>query len=149
MESGKSNRVYHKGLEIGRAAFCIFVVAWHDRILGNYTKAELVDVRVFAPSVTDIIYHNLFFLAVPVFMTMSLYLYLTNRERSGYFIYRIRLFVLRQKQSAIQYIVCVQDRRHALYRELNEANPDVREVCMNSGKFSALFMILFIQHVGT
>lgn len=68
------------GLEWGRAFAAVAVVAWHTHAVGQST--------VFTPEyeggvddVSGVVYFNVLLLAVPVFMSISLFLYVRQRDR--------------------------------------------------------------------
>lgn len=69
------------GFDYLRPLFAIFVVAWHSLLFGKSIIFSISNRYI--PNVIDIIYVNLLNLAVPVFMLMSLFLYIKNRNEKG------------------------------------------------------------------
>lgn len=77
---------YFTGFDYLRVFFAFAVVAWHTKALGN---TGLISEQ-FSINLKDFIYGNIFLLAVPLFVQVSLFLYLFNRKnKEGYFLKRI------------------------------------------------------------
>lgn len=85
-----SERHHYYGLEYLRAFFCICIVALHSNILKTVPFDPNL-VLTFKPGLSDIIVFNIFFLAVPVFFTISLFLYIHNSySKENYWIKRLK-----------------------------------------------------------
>lgn len=69
------------GFDYLRVVFATFVIAWHTRCLG--ISGIFVPAARYTPGVADVVYINLLNLAVPVFLLMSLFLYVGKREENG------------------------------------------------------------------
>jgi hypothetical protein len=84
-------KTYFFGFDYLRAIFCIVVVAWHNSIFGETTRTYAPGISKISPTIPDIIYFNLFLLAVPVFYQIALILYISNRQErsSEYFTRRM------------------------------------------------------------
>ena len=78
-----SQKTYFFGFDYLRSAFSIFVVAWHNFIFGRPTYFHDYNINSFSPHIIDIIYFNLFVLSIPVFLQVSLVLYIPNRQSGG------------------------------------------------------------------
>ena len=83
----KANINRYNGLEYGRAVFCVAIVAWHYRLIGNVSR---IGTNVgFNP--LDLLNFHFFLLAVPVFVQFSMFLYVLNRKhKKNYFEKRIK-----------------------------------------------------------
>lgn len=66
--------------DLYRAIFAIFVVAWHTHALGETELFSSTD--KFSVSLVDVIYFNVFLIAVPLFFQVSLFLYVKNRKNT-------------------------------------------------------------------
>lgn len=70
------------GFDYARAIFCIAIVAWHFKLIGNVSKADNYQGFQYI----DIINFHFFLLAVPFFVQLSLFLYSRGRlKKTGYF----------------------------------------------------------------
>ena len=84
---------YFQGFDYLRIVLCIFIVGWHIKILGWADTFINPASSVVLPTIADIIYADLFLVAVPLFFLISTFLYIANRKnKTGYF--RKRLFYL-------------------------------------------------------
>jgi hypothetical protein len=83
----KDGTVYFYGFDYLRILFSLSVVAWHTQLLGApLSKTQGTHL---APNLTDIIYFNVFLDAVPLFLLVSLFLYIFNRKsKKNYFVKR-------------------------------------------------------------
>ncbi|MFC1769885.1 acyltransferase family protein, partial [Nitrospirota bacterium] len=97
--SGTNTEVanYYNGFDYLKVIFILCVVAWHSHIFGDPTKFSHFIYRTM-PLLSDIVYMNLFMLAVPVFIQISLFLYLENRPN------KTSSFTKRFKQLFITYL---------------------------------------------
>jgi len=78
------------GFYYARALFCIAIVGWHFRLIGNVSIVNHFQGIVWE----DIINFHFFLLAVPLFVQLSLYLYIYRRnQKRNYFIKRISYIV--------------------------------------------------------
>mgnify|MGYP000081791246 CR=1 FL=1 len=80
---------YYPGFDYLRAFFSIGIVGWHTKVFGY---AHILDksLDTFKLTLTDILYANILLLGVPLFLQISIFLYIRNRERQDYFISRIK-----------------------------------------------------------
>lgn len=86
MEKETVKKTYFSGFDYLKVFFALAVVAWHTKALGATELAKLGSNLHFK----DIVYGNFFLIAVPLFIQISLFLYLKNREeKSAYFLKRI------------------------------------------------------------
>jgi len=80
------NLTYFDSFDYLRVFFALSIIAWHTKVLG---PTGLISSQ-FGFNFKDFIYGSIFLLGVPLFVQISLFLYLLNREnKSKYFIKRI------------------------------------------------------------
>ncbi|GFK94172.1 hypothetical protein NNJEOMEG_02012 [Fundidesulfovibrio magnetotacticus] len=84
------------GFDALRVFFCVCVSYWHIVAAPKVTRFAPDILQGFVPTGTDILSMNLLLLAVPVFMQVSMFLYVLNREtKADYFPRRMRqLFIM-------------------------------------------------------
>ena len=79
---------YFYGFDYLRTFFSLAVVSWHMHILGKSTKLGESD--VFLYPLADWCYFHIFLLAVPIFVGMSIYLYLQGPSDIKYLLHRVK-----------------------------------------------------------
>ncbi|KKQ18768.1 MAG: hypothetical protein US31_C0002G0113 [Berkelbacteria bacterium GW2011_GWA1_36_9] len=87
----KNKQQYFNSFDYLKVFFAISIVAWHTKALG---PTSLVNSQLNL-NLKEIIYGNLFLVAVPIFAQISLFLYIYNREiKKNYFWGRIFYLII-------------------------------------------------------
>lgn len=110
-------QTYFNGFDYLRIFFALAVVAWHTKALG----ATGLTGEQFHLNLKDFIYGNIFLLAVPLFIQVSLFLYLVNRKNKPnyfgkrifeliflYFFWMALLVLVFYKESALKNLTSLQ-----------------------------------------
>jgi hypothetical protein len=85
---------YYNGFDYLRILFALFIVAWHIQLLGRDNLFSPMLGTNFIPSLADILYCNVFLVAVPLFFLLSLFLYIINRNsKNNYFVNRTKRII--------------------------------------------------------
>jgi surface polysaccharide O-acyltransferase-like enzyme/cbb3-type cytochrome oxidase subunit 3 len=90
-DAGKTTEhdIYFHGFDYLRVILCVFVVALHTGLLG-WTFFIVPNSHITTIAIEDIVYANVFFVAVPAFLLLSLFLYVHNmKNKIGYFRKRV------------------------------------------------------------
>jgi surface polysaccharide O-acyltransferase-like enzyme len=89
MSKNGDRPVYFYGFDYLRILFALFIIAWHIKLLGMDELFSPMKGSNFIPSLSDIIYCNIFLVAVPLFILVSLFLYIFNHKtKKNYFVKR-------------------------------------------------------------
>lgn len=86
---------YFLGFEYLRVFFAIAIVAWHTRALGITSLFNPALFQNFKAGLVDLIYGNVFLVGVPIFLQLSLFLYIYNRDnKPNYFWKRLKYLII-------------------------------------------------------
>jgi len=86
---------YFYGFDYLRIISCFFIVGWHLKLFGWDNILINPESHATIPTFADVIYANLFLMAVPLFLLISIFLFIHNRKnKPDYFKKRIFYLII-------------------------------------------------------